>query len=185
MIDSGIIYGVDPSPTSHAIVRLDRRKWTADIVNELSMLSQLRSATSSDDRPLVAFEQFEPRGQSLSDASFRTVFETGRLVERLAFAPSQIVVVGIRRRFVKEFLCGTSAADDKRVREELILMWGGEAKALGVKGNKAKKIVAVPGPLSCISTHHWAALAVAVAATDPGTLARAAASDWCAVKETA
>lgn len=152
-----MIVGIDPGPSEHAIVRLE-----SGIV---------RIVAEKDIVPgdLVAFEQFAPYARSLDDGSLRTVFETGRLIERLSRLPVRIV--GIRRQQVKRHLLGVVTAGDPQVRAALIERYG-PTKELAVGTKKA------PGPLYGISSHHWAALAVAVTASDQLQIEEARRLSW-------
>lgn len=63
----------------------------------------------------------------------------------------------VYRRDVKLHLCGSAKAKDQNIRQALIDMFGpGKEKAIGRKAS--------PGPLYGVSSHAWAALAVAVTA---------------------
>jgi len=70
----------------------------------------------------------------------------------------------IYRSTVKHHLCGSSKAKDANVRQALIDRFGpGRELAIGTKKN--------PGPLYGISSHCWAALALAVTYQDLGEAA--------------
>ncbi len=62
------------------------------------------------------------------------------------------------RREVKHHLCNSVKAKDSNVRQVLIDLYGGKAKAIGCK--------AQPGPLYGISADRWSALAIAVTFAD-------------------
>lgn len=70
----------------------------------------------------------------------------------------------IYRKDVKLHLCGTSKAKDTNIRQALLDMFprtgGGKTPQIGTK--------AQPGPLYGVSSHAWAALAVAVTAVATG-----------------
>lgn len=95
----------------------------------------------------------------------REVFETVRWIGRFQqawHAPDEVML--IYRKDIKLQLCGTTKAKDANIRQALLDMFprtgGGKTPQIGIK--------AKPGPLYGVSSHAWAALAVAVVAK--GTL---------------
>ncbi len=95
----------------------------------------------------------------------REVFETVRWIGRFQqawHAPDEVTLV--YRKDIKLQLCGTTKAKDANIRQALLDMFprtgGGKTPQIGIK--------AKPGPLYGVSSHAWAALAVAVVAK--GTL---------------
>ena len=99
---------------------------------------------------MLAVERFEARGMPIGDDSIRTILWTGRFVQ--AWRPQDAVMV--KRSAIKVHLCGTAKAKDPNVRQALI-------DRLGAPGTKK-----APGPTYGVTSHAWAALAVAVAAAD-------------------
>lgn len=119
---------------------------------------------------VFAFEQFAPFAQSLDDGAMRTIFETGRLVERVSGRPG-VRLVGIRRQHVKLHLVGVARCGDPQVRSAIIERYGPTRElAMGTRKE--------PGPLRGISGHHWAALAVALTAADVIELQKARILSW-------
>ncbi len=163
------VIGIDPGPKEHAAVMLHKGKAIT-----LSSLDDGEIAATFTilgvDEAIVAYEQFAPYGSSLDDGSLRTIFETGRLVSRLQKFP-RIRCVGLRRQQVKRYLVGRAACGDPQVRGALIERFG-PTKELAVGTKKA------PGPLYGISGHHWAALAVAVTASDQIQIEEAKRLSW-------
>lgn len=163
------VIGIDPGPKDHAAVMLHNGR--AAIVESLDHRELAISfGTLGIHTVTVAFEQFAPFGSSLDDGSLRTIFETGKLVAQLQRLGS-IRCVGLRRQQVKRYLVGRSACGDPQVRGSLIERFG-PTKELAVGTKKA------PGPLYGISGHHWAALAVAVTASDAIQLEEAKRLSW-------
>jgi hypothetical protein len=91
----------------------------------------------------------------------REVFETVRWIGRFQQAwhdPEAVQLV--YRKDVKLHLCGNPRAKDANIRQALLDMFprtgGGKTPQIGTKSQ--------PGPLYGVSSHAWAALAVAVTA---------------------
>ncbi|MEY3205038.1 MAG: hypothetical protein RLZZ21_1369 [Planctomycetota bacterium] len=137
-----IVVGIDPGPRESAVV-----VWNGSAV------------VSSDDRTndtmreflwdygSIACEWIESFGMPVGQSIFQTVFAIGGFAQhaRLRLIP---------RRDVKLHLCGSPRAKDGNIRQALIDRFG----PVGTKKS--------PGPLFGISSHRWAALAVAVTAHD-------------------
>lgn len=105
----------------------------------------------------IAIERFMPSGLPLGHEVADTIWWSGRFTER---ARNPDTVRLITRRAVLKHL-GVDSRDknrDKLVRRALIARWGGELVALGSKTQ--------PGPLRGVTSHSWAALAVAVTAME-------------------
>ena len=99
----------------------------------------------------LAIERFEARGMPIGDESIETILWTGRF-RQAWHAPDEVVMV--KRSAVKLALCGTSKAKDANIRQALI-------DRLGPTGTKK-----APGSTYGVTSHAWAALAVAVTAAD-------------------
>lgn len=100
----------------------------------------------------VAIENIESsRGMPVGDDTFTTVRWIGRF-QQAAFDPEAVILVP--RLDVKLNLCGSAKAKDSNIRQALIDRVGPP----GVKAN--------PGPTYGVTKHAWAALAVAVTASD-------------------
>lgn len=95
----------------------------------------------------LAIEMMEARGMPLGNDSLQTVLWTGRFVQRHCW-PDQVRLV--YRSRVKLHLCGSARAKDANIRQALI-------DKLGPPGTKRQ-----PGPTYGVTSHAWAALAVAV-----------------------
>lgn len=99
----------------------------------------------------LAVERFEARGMAIGDESVETVMWTGRFIQAWHHPEA---VVRVKRSAVKLHLCGTTRAKDANVRQALI-------DKLGPPGTKK-----APGPTHGVASHAWAALAVAVTASE-------------------
>jgi Holliday junction resolvasome RuvABC endonuclease subunit len=97
----------------------------------------------------LAVERFEARGMAVGEESVETILWTGRFIEAW-YKPED--VLQLRRSAVKSHLCGSQKATDANIRQALIDM-------LGAPGSKKN-----PGPTYGVTSHAWAALAVAVTA---------------------
>jgi hypothetical protein len=151
-VSKNIILGVDPGPKEHAFVW-----WDADAgrVVDLQTRPSFELLFSSDlDKLLckvntVACEWIESYGMAVGQEVFRTVAGIGWLAGTIG---TEVRLVP--RKAVKMHLCNSMRAKDANIRQALIDRFG----AVGTK--KA------PGPLFGVSSHYWAALAVAVYAAE-------------------
>lgn len=144
----------------HAILRNDAVR--ADIWGFASL--------PLEDRRLV-IEQIASMGMSVGAETFETCVWTGRFMQVFEGGCGN-VAHRIPRVPIKVHLCGTAKAKDANVRQSLIDRFGG-SKALqkykAAKFNRDGEIVSPEveaGALAGISSHCWAALAVAVVYVD-------------------
>jgi hypothetical protein len=147
----GHVIGLDPGPERSALVVFDgtapeitRYGANPDI---LDFLCDYRSIL-----PLV-IEQVASFGMPVGEEVFGTVFWSGRFAQAYGFD----YVRRLKRLEVKMALCHDSRAKDSNVRQAILDMYGGKARAIGRKAS--------PGPLYGISGDLWSALAVAIAWT--------------------
>ena len=151
-MSKNIILGIDPGPKEHAFVW-----WDADAnrVIELQTRPSFELLFSSDlDKMLckvktVACEWIESYGMAVGQEVFRTVAGIGWLAGTIG---TEVRLVP--RKAVKMHLCNSMRAKDGNIRQALI-------DRFGVVGTKK-----APGPLFGVSSHYWAALAVAVYAAE-------------------
>jgi hypothetical protein len=143
-----IILGVDPGTVVSGWAMYDDDKrividtGVADNSDMLYCLSEMPA-------DILALEVFEARGMALGKESIETIIWTGRFMQAW---PNEWHRV--KRSEVKLHLCGTNRAKDANVRQALI-------DKLGPPGTKKN-----PGPCYGVSSHGWAALAVAVYAAE-------------------
>lgn len=104
----------------------------------------------------VAVEMVASYGMAVGKETFRTVWWAGRFAEAWRQKAGKIPVE-VYRQEVKLHLCKSPRAKDANIRQALIDMYGGSKEA--AIGKKA-----TPGPLYGVTSHAWAALAVAVTA---------------------
>jgi hypothetical protein len=141
------VLAIDPGPTQSAFVLFDGARVIDHGLWLNEPLLQRLKAREFGPCYVTVLEQIESMGMAVGASTFETVFWTGRFAQ--ASAPFDRVT----RRAVKLHLCGSSRAKDGNVAQALKDRFGGDA-AVGRK--------ATPGPLYGISSHRWAALAVAV-----------------------
>lgn len=108
----------------------------------------------------LAIEKIEARGMPVGQETLDTAVWVGRFAQAWYNRSSSKAKL-IYRRDVKRYLCGRLNASDANIRQALIDLFpasgGGKTPQIGIKSN--------PGPLFRVKSHAWAALAVAVTAT--------------------
>ena len=142
------LLAVDPGTTESGWCLFDgRRVLDSGTLPNGAMLEHIRAA--GVDR--LAIEMIDCLGMPVGREVFETCLWIGRMVQSWR-DPDAVRLV--YRREVKLHLCGTARAKDANIRQALIDRLG----PVGVK--KA------PGPLYGVKSHAWAALAVALTATE-------------------
>jgi hypothetical protein len=105
----------------------------------------------------LAIEMIASYGMAVGREVFETCVWIGRF-QQAWHKPEAVELV--YRRDVKLHLCGTSKAKDPNVRQALLDLFprtgGGKTPQIGTKAH--------PGPLYGVTSHAWAALAVAITA---------------------
>jgi hypothetical protein len=111
-----------------------------------------------DNGATLAIEMIASYGMAVGREVFETCVWIGRF-QQAWHSPDAVRL--IYRRDVKLHLCGTAKAKDPNIRQALLDMFprtgGGKTPQVGTKSQ--------PGPLYGVSSHAWAALAVAVTVT--------------------
>jgi hypothetical protein len=148
------VWGIDPGPAVSSAVLFDGTRVLdvrLSVINS-ALLQYLHDLVASGPpvSTTLAIEKIAAMGQVVGGETLETVFWSGRFVE--AWDPHPWARV--TRGEVKMHLCESMRAKDKNVRQALIDKFGGDSVAIGKKKS--------PGPLYGISSHCWAALAVAV-----------------------
>jgi hypothetical protein len=150
-----IILAIDPGSEQSGWVLFDgQRIHDSGVHNNHDMLPWIRHGQGAG---MLAIEMAESFGQKVWSQVFTTVRWTGRFQQAWS-APNEVRFV--TRSQVKLGLCGKRAANDTMIRQALIDM-------LGAPGTKR-----FPGPTYGVSSHAWAALAVAVIAIGADKLPR-------------
>ena len=106
---------------------------------------EMRQILIGREYDVCALEMIASYGMAVGKSVFETCLWIGRFIE-VSHAPS----MKLYRKDIKMSLCGSMRAKDGNVRQALVDLLGGQ----GTKKNK--------GPTYGISSHKWAALAVAV-----------------------
>lgn len=101
-----------------------------------------------------AIEMIASYGMAVGREVFETCVWIGRMVQ--VIGPSRVRL--IYRKDVKLHLCANPRAKDANIRQAIIDRYGGKAEAIGTVKKK--------GPLYGVKSHAWAALAVAITATE-------------------
>ena len=113
----------------------------------------------------LAIEMIASYGMAVGRDVFETCVWIGRFMQ-WHNKPDDVLLV--YRKDVKLHLCGTTKAKDANIRQAIIDLFpptgGGKTPQIGTKKQ--------PGPLYGISSHAWAALAVALTATKEATWAQ-------------
>lgn len=150
-----MILAVDPGTTQSGYVVMDGDRVVSSGV--LPNREALAMVAAHDG--VLALEMVASYGMSVGKDIFETVRWIGRLQQ--AYRDPEAVML-IYRRDVKMHLCGSAKAKDGNIRQALLDLFpatgGGKTPQVGIKSK--------PGPLFGVSTHAWAALGVAITATD-------------------
>jgi len=121
-------------------------------------LSVLKLCQFNSVRGMVAIEKIESYGMPVGAEVFETCIWVGRFIEKCM--PFKPILIG--RKDVKLNLCNSISAKDSNVRQALLDRFdrsgSGKTPQIGTKKN--------PGPLYGVSSHAWAALAVAITVAD-------------------
>jgi len=141
-----MIVAIDPGPSESAIVQ-----WDGANVQEATMLTNelCRTFLQGISKPFtLAVEMIACYGMPVGAETFETCLHIGR-IQQIAEA-RQVECHLVYRREVKMHLCHSMKAKDSNIRQALIDKFGPP----GTKKNR--------GRLYGVSSHMWAALAVAV-----------------------
>lgn len=142
------VLAIDPGCDQSAFVLFDgARVSDHGLVPNADMLRRLRDRSFGGPGTLTVLEQIESFGMAVGRETFETVFWAGR------FAQAAGRFGRLPRSTVKLHLCRSRKAKDGNIRQALLDRFG---------GNGAVGTAKQPGPLRGISSHRWAALAVAV-----------------------
>jgi len=148
------ILAIDPGTTQSAyVVYRDGKVLEKGIVENEDMLDVIYQHGA---RAHVVCEWIESYGMAVGAEVFHTCRWVGRFQEVQSSCDPLVLMP---RREVKMHLCNSARAKDANIRQALIDRFGGSREvAIGTKAR--------PGPLYGISSHCWAALAVAVTFAD-------------------
>lgn len=139
---------LDPGTTETGFCEYSEGRVTAAGVAPNSEILEKVAAWEHD---TLAIEMIASYGMAVGKEVFETVRWIGRFQQ--AFHDPESVIL-VYRKDVKMHLCQTPRAKDPNIRQALI-------DRIGPQGTKK-----APGPTFGVKSHAWAALAVAVTATD-------------------
>ena len=149
------ILAIDPGCTESQLI-----VWNGErvVANEFRPNAELLAllAVYANEPCRICIEMVACYGMAVGKEVFETCVWIGRFQQELismGFDPLLIY-----RQEVKLHLCQSPRAKDANIRQALIDRFGGKAAAIGLKKT--------PGPLYGISSHAWAALALAITLAD-------------------
>lgn len=152
------ILGIDPGPTQSAYVIWDGAAvLKSEILPNIEIIRYLEPGLMLK---ACAIEKIACYGMAVGAEVFETCVWTGRFIERWREYGGMGDPVRIPRLDIKVNLCKSAKAKDANVRQALI-------DRLGPVGTKK-----APGPLFGVTSHCWAALAVAVTCADQMQIGR-------------
>lgn len=145
------VVAIDPGTThSQLIVWFDGLVVENRFLPNDEMLGSLVNVVDAERR--IVIEMFQSFGMTVGKEVFETCVWIGRFYERCeSFGVTPVLMY---RQEVKLHLCNSARAKDANIRQALIDRFGGKDAAIG---KKAKQ-----GPLYGVSSHAWAALALAI-----------------------
>lgn len=149
------LMAIDPGPTDSQFVT-----WSGTQIMDKGHYPNWRigeiirswSAPEAD----VCIEMIASYGMPVGREVFETCVWIGRFIEKAKQRGYHHRL--IYRQDVKLHLCKSARAKDANIRQALIDRFGGKDAAIGRKAN--------PGPLYGVSSHAWAALALAITFSD-------------------
>lgn len=150
------IAAIDPGTTQSAFIVWDKdnggvRKCVIE-TNE-DVLDRVHCTTYD----ILAIEMIASYGMAVGREVFETCFWAGRFFQWSMYAHDNRPEL-VYRKDVKLHFCNTPRAKDTNIRQAILDRFGGKGVAKGLKN--------APGPLYCIKSHGWAALAVALYTED-------------------
>lgn len=174
------VLAIDPGPTHSAYCFLDGEVVTTEHVDNETLLICVGSNDWFAD--LMALEWVECFGKPVGAETFETVYWIGRFYEAWS-REGNGTIVRIPRPKIKHHLCNDRGAKDPNVRRVLMDRFGGDGSIkkgkscpkcrnnLGAMYEQCSKcggtgMLVEDAPLARVSGHGWAALAVAVTASD-------------------
>jgi hypothetical protein len=143
-----MILAIDSGTTQSAFVQYDEKN---NRILDYGILPnpEMRQILIGREYDLVALEMIASYGMAVGASTFETCVWIGRFIE---IARTKVRLC--YRKDIKMYLCNSMRAKDANVRQALIDL-------LGPQGTKKNK-----GPTYGISSHSWAALAVAIYAAN-------------------
>ena len=177
-----LVIGIDAGKDQSGIVYFDADDallvYTGVLPNDyIEHLLEDTDYSNTTNKPHLAMEWISNYGMAVGQTTFMTCYQVGRFSK----CNKNLSVNLITRPEVKLALCNSMKAKDSNVRQQLIDMYGGREKAIGGKKCPTCKgkgwfgagrpvcpdcggtgWLYPPGPLKKVTSHAWAAIAVAV-----------------------
>lgn len=145
------VIAIDPGTTHSGIVWYENGK----VVDSGVLINDdVRGVLIEEQKGFVAIEMISSYGMAVGKEVFETCLWIGRFKECAYGLDVRLIF----RKDVKMHLCGNVRAKDANIRQAIIDRYGGKAEAIGT--------VKKQGPLYGVKSHAWAALAVAITATE-------------------
>lgn len=166
-MSESILIAIDPGTKKSAVIEYAPRNQTqpvqsAFIAPNPEVLAYLDSYRNIPAPPRVVCEWITSYGMPVGADTFDTVRWIGRFEETWSRVGGAFGL--LPRHAVKMAICHSARAKDANIRQALLDRFpptgGGKTPQVGTK--------AKPGPLYGVSSHLWAALAVAVSSQDAG-----------------
>lgn len=148
-----MILALDPGTTHTGWVIYEAGQVCRSGVSENAEILEMLDKEIPGNYPL-AIEMIASYGMAVGKEVFETCLWIGRFMQ---FAGPWRVRL-IYRKDVKLHLCASPRAKDANIRQAIIDRFGGKAEAIGT--------VKKQGPLYGVKSHAWAALAVALTASE-------------------
>ncbi len=147
---------IDPGTTESQYLVLDGAKILEKNFLPNEQLLAAIPAILEGIHPAICIEGVQGMGMIVGQEVFDTAVWVGRYFQQCVNCGRVPTVV--YRRAVKLHICGDARAKDPNIRQALIDRFGGKEKAIGKKASQ--------GPLYGVSSHAWAALALAITFAD-------------------
>lgn len=152
-----LVLAIDPGPTTSGFCLYDTVGVVRDSGSRLN--NEMLGLITSTHADMLAIERVQSFGMAVGKEVFESCEWIGEF--RGLWRARGMTAVLVYRKDVKMHLCGTSRAKDGNVRQAIIDLFpptgGGKTPQIGTKS--------LPGPLYGVSSHAWAALGVALTAT--------------------
>ena len=146
-----MILAIDPGTTESGWVEFEGgRVLASGVSNNYELLMKVFRHPAKK----LAIEMIASYGMPVGKEVFETCVWIGKFIAAFGSPLTPMHDFFVYRKDVKLHLCGTSKAKDGNIRQALI-------DRLGPQGTKAN-----PGPTYGVKSHAWAALAVAVTASE-------------------
>lgn len=152
-----MIIGIDPGQfkSAYVIIDTDNSIVRKEIMDNEELVQKIRFDAFGNME--VAIEMVASYGMPVGKTTFETCLWVGRFMEAFLDKGNSVKLL-YKKVHINTTICKSNKAKDSNIRQALIDMYeptgGGKTPQIGTKSNR--------GPLYGVSTHIWAALAVAI-----------------------